>query len=165
MEITTRHKDKVILYWFGPLESKTLCPVLRFVLLAWRDYMATCPREDALARLILGDGQSRWTRVQTVTTWKPMSSQLQHGKHIRAALTRLDCLVLHVKFVVVLNEVIWGIFWKVFRRSCGLPTRSVGPTNRSACLLVGRTYLLGMAVSLVGGDPGVPMYHKPPSEV
>jgi hypothetical protein len=54
----------VILYWFGPLESKTLCPVLRFVLLAWRDYMATCPREDALARLILGDGQSRWTRVQ-----------------------------------------------------------------------------------------------------
>jgi hypothetical protein len=27
------------------------------------------------------------------------------------------------------------------------------------------TYLLGMAVSLVGGDLGVPMSHKPPSEV
>jgi hypothetical protein len=69
MEITTRHKDKVILYWFGPLESKTLRPVFRFVLLARRDYMATyrwsagCPREDALARLILGDGQGRWTGV------------------------------------------------------------------------------------------------------
>jgi hypothetical protein len=25
--------------------------------------------------------------------------------------------------------------------------------------------LSGMAVSLVGGDPGVPMSHKPPSEV
>jgi hypothetical protein len=32
-EITTRHKDKVILYWFGPSESKNLRPVLRFVLL------------------------------------------------------------------------------------------------------------------------------------
>jgi hypothetical protein len=45
-----------------------------------------------------------------------------------------------------------------FRRSCGLQTRS-------ASLLVGRTHLSGMAVSLVGGDPGVPMSHKPPSEV
>jgi hypothetical protein len=40
-----------------------------------------------------------------------------------------------------------------------LPTRSVGPTNRSAGLLVGRTHLSGAAVSLVGGDPGVPMSH------
>jgi hypothetical protein len=36
---------------------------------------------------------------------------------------------------VVLNKVVWGIFWKVFRRSCGPPTRSVGPTDRSAGLL------------------------------
>jgi hypothetical protein len=43
--------------------------------------------------------------------------------------------------------------------------RSVGPTDRSVGLLVGRTHLSGMAVSLVGGDPGVPMSHKPPSEV
>jgi hypothetical protein len=28
-----RHKDKAILYWFGPPESKTLRPVLRFILL------------------------------------------------------------------------------------------------------------------------------------
>jgi hypothetical protein len=53
-----------ILYWFGPPKSKTLRPVLRFALLAWRDYMATYHREDALARLILGDGQGQWTGVQ-----------------------------------------------------------------------------------------------------
>jgi hypothetical protein len=47
----------------------------------------------------------------------------------------------------------------VFRRSYGLPIRSVGPINRSAGLLVGRTYLSGAAVSLVGGDPGVPLSH------
>jgi hypothetical protein len=56
--------------------------------------------------------------------------------------------------------VVWGIFWKVFRRSCGLPTRSVGPTDRSASVLVGRTHLSGMAYSLVGGDQGVPMSHS-----
>jgi hypothetical protein len=33
-EITTRHKDKAILYWSGPPESKTLRLVLRFALLA-----------------------------------------------------------------------------------------------------------------------------------
>jgi hypothetical protein len=40
------------------------------------------------------------------------------------------------------------------------PTRSVGPTDRSASLLVGRTYLPGTVVSLVGGNPGVPMSHS-----
>jgi hypothetical protein len=63
----------VILYWFGPLESKTLRPVLRFVLVRsqvvcgvhvpmWR-WLADV-LGDALARLILGDGQGRWTGVQ-----------------------------------------------------------------------------------------------------
>jgi hypothetical protein len=33
----------------------------------------------------------------SVTTGKPISSQLQHGKLIRDALIRLDCLVLHAK--------------------------------------------------------------------
>jgi hypothetical protein len=95
-----------------------------------------------------------------VTTGKHMSSQLQHGELIRAALIRLACLVLHAKLSSRLDRVVWGIFWKVFRRSCGPPTRSVGPTNRSAGLLVGRTYLLGTAVSLVGGDLGVPISHN-----
>jgi hypothetical protein len=48
---------------------------------------------------------------------------------------------------------------EVFRRSCGPPTRSVGSTDRSAGLLVGWTHLSGMVVSLVGGNPGVPMSH------
>jgi hypothetical protein len=64
-----------------------------------------------------------------------------------------------------MDQVVWGISCKVFRRSCGLPTRSVVPSDGSESLLVGRTHLSGMAVSLVGGDPGVPMSHKPPSEV
>jgi hypothetical protein len=64
-----------------------------------------------------------------------------------------------------MDQVVWGIFWRVFRRSCRSPTRSIGPTDRSAGLLVGRTHLSETAVSLVGGDPGVPMSHKPPSEV
>jgi hypothetical protein len=34
------------------------------------------------------------------------------------------------------------------------------PTDRSVGLLVGRTHLLGTAVSLVGGDPRVPMFWK-----
>jgi hypothetical protein len=33
--------------------------------------------------------------------------------------------------VVVLDKVIWNL-WEVFKRSCGLPTRSFGPTVRSA---------------------------------
>jgi hypothetical protein len=40
------------------------------------------------------------------------------------------------------------------------PTRSVGSSNRSAGLLVGRTHLSGTVVSLVGGDLGVPMSHR-----
>jgi hypothetical protein len=52
--------------------------------------MATCPREDALARLILGDGQGRWTGVQVGYKGKPISRQLQYGRLIRAALIRLD---------------------------------------------------------------------------
>jgi hypothetical protein len=44
-------------------------------------------------------------------------------------------------------------------------TRSVGPTVRSTSFLVDQTHLSGTTVSLVGGDLGVPMSHKPPSDV
>jgi hypothetical protein len=47
----------------------------------------------------------------------------------------------------------------------GLHVRSGRPTDRSAGLLVGRTHLSGMVVSMVGGNPGVPMSHKPPCDV
>jgi hypothetical protein len=53
---------------------------------------------------------------RSVTTVKPISSQLQHGKLIRAALIRLDCLVLHVKLssrlrnlLEGLQEVVWAV--------------------------------------------------------
>jgi hypothetical protein len=41
----------------------------------------------------------------------------------------------------------------------------LGPLDRLAGLLVGRTHLSGTVVSLVGGDPRVPMSHNPLSEV
>jgi hypothetical protein len=41
----------------------------------------------------------------------------------------------------------------------------LGPTDRSAGLMVGWTHLSGTAVSLVGGDLEVPLSHKPSSEV
>jgi hypothetical protein len=121
---------------------------------------------DCLVRLILASG-----RGQFLDSWSVMTRRLKSTLHILPYPVDLlwakstDVLSCTTSLEVVLNEVVWGIFWKVFRRSCGLPTRSVGPTDRSASLLVGRTYLLGTAVSLVGGDPGVPMSHKPPSEV
>jgi hypothetical protein len=119
------------------------------------------PRRTPLPALYWATDKVGGLESRSVTTGKPISSQLQHEKLIRAALIRMDFLVLHAKLSFRLDKVIWGIFWKVFKRSCGLPTRSVGPTDRSVGLLVGRTYLSGTAVSLVGGDPEVPMSHKP----
>jgi hypothetical protein len=58
-----------------------------------------------------------------------------------------------------------GSLWKVDKRSWGQPTGLVRPTDRSAGLLVGWTYFSGTVVSLVDGDTGVPMSHKPRSEV
>jgi hypothetical protein len=86
---------------------------------------------------------------------------LHHGRLIRATLICLDFLDLYAKLSSRLDKAIGGIFWKVFRRSCGPPTRSVGPTDRSAGLLVGRTQLSGTAMSLVGGDLGYPCLTSP----
>jgi hypothetical protein len=41
----------------------------------------------------------------------------------------------------------------------------VGPSCRSAGLLVGRVHLIGTSGTLVGGDPWVPMSVKPPIDV
>jgi hypothetical protein len=92
----------------------------------------------------LGDGQGRWTDVQVgynretylylVTTWKAYLSCRNPS--------RLSCLAHQAVFT-----------------SLGPHVRSGRPTDRSAGLLVGRTYLSGTAVSLVGWDPGVPMSH------
>jgi hypothetical protein len=153
----------VILYWFGPSDSKTLRPVLRIVLLARsRYYMAWIDvPEVRLWPSYIG----RRTRLVDQSPSRLQQGNLylfclHHGGLIRVALIHLDCLVLHAKLSSRPDKVVWGIFWRVFRRSCGLPTRSVGPTDRSAGLLVGRIHLSGTVVSLVGGDPGVPMSHS-----
>jgi hypothetical protein len=81
---------------------------------------------------------------KSVTTGKPISSQLQYGRLIQPALIRLDLLGLHVKLSSHLM---------------GPHVRSDGPSDRSAGLLVGWTHLSVTVVSLVGGDIGVPMSH------
>jgi hypothetical protein len=87
---------------------------------------------------------------RSVTTGKPISSLFTSLKAYLSFLnpTGLPCLARQVVF-----------------SSSGPHVRSGGPTDRSAGLFVGRTHLSGTVVSLVGGDPGVPMSHKPPSEV
>jgi hypothetical protein len=152
----------VILYWFGPPESKTLHPVFRFVLLRSQVVCGVhlVPGTTPLPALYWATNKVGGPESRSITTGKPISSQLQHGKLIWAALIRLDCLVLHVKSCGRAELGRLGTFWKVFGRSCGPPTKSVGPNNRSAGLLVCRTYLSGTVVSLVGGDPGVPMSHR-----
>jgi hypothetical protein len=45
----------------------------------------------------------------SVTTGKPISSQLQRGNLIRAALIRLDFLVLHVKLSSRLGNLLEGL--------------------------------------------------------
>jgi hypothetical protein len=153
MEITTRHKDKAILYWFGPLESKTLRPVLRLVLLAWRDYMATC-------RWSAGYMFSGGCPCPPYIGRRTRSVDRNSGRLQQGNLSLVDYNSYHIPSIyfwakstedlsctlnleVVADQVIWGIFWKVFRRSCGPPTRSVGPTDRSTDLLTGRTHLSG----------------------
>jgi hypothetical protein len=44
----------------------------------------------------------------SVTTGKPISSQLQHGKLIRATLIRLECLVLNAKLSSHLRTLMSG---------------------------------------------------------
>jgi hypothetical protein len=86
----------------------------------------------------------------SVTTGKPISSLFTSWKAYPSCLnpSGLPCLARLDVF-----------------SSLGPHVRSGRPTDRSAGLLVGWTYLSGTAMSLVGGDPGVPMSHKPPSEV
>jgi hypothetical protein len=104
MEITTRHKDKAILYWFGPLESKTLRPVLDCIAGVVRLHgrrvdglLWSAPRRAPLPALYWATDKVGGPESKSVTTGKPISNQLQHGRLIRAALNRLDCLVLHAK--------------------------------------------------------------------
>jgi hypothetical protein len=153
----TRHKDKAILYWFERPESNTLRPVVG----------VDCLRIGLIVQWVTSSALY-WpvdeVGSQTLGRLQPGDLSLHYTScHIpsicfeRSPPRSLSCTP---SLEVVADQVVWGIFWKVFRRSCGRPTRSIGSTNRSAGLLVGRTYLSGTAVSLVGGDPGVPISHN-----
>jgi hypothetical protein len=106
-KITTRHKDKTILYWFGPPESKTLRPVLRFVLLRSQvglhdrgvdgGGLQVVPGRMPLLALYWATDKVGGPESRSVTTVKSISSQLQYGRLIRADLIRLDCLVFYAK--------------------------------------------------------------------
>jgi hypothetical protein len=153
----TRHKDKAILYLFGPPESNTLRPVVG----------VDCLRIGLIVQWVTSS--ALYWPADEVGSQTP--GRLQPGD---LSLHYTSCHILSICFgrspprslsctpslEVVADQVVWRIFWRVFRRSCGRQTRSIGPTNRSAGLLVGRTYLSGTAVSLVGGGPGIPISHN-----
>jgi hypothetical protein len=103
-----------------------------------------CPQKDALARLILGYGQGRWTgpsRLQHVNL--SLASYNMKGLPSCLIPPGLPCLACQAVF-----------------SSSSPHVRSDRPTDRLAGLLVGRTHLSGTTVSPVGGDPGVPMSHS-----
>jgi hypothetical protein len=98
---------------------------------------------------------------KSVTTGKPISSKLQHNPVIfglsdGTTNVFMSCLT---RQVTRKNPI--RTYRESSRRSSGSHIRSVGPTVRSASLLLGRTHLSRTTVNLVSGDPGVPMSHKP----
>jgi hypothetical protein len=106
----------------------------------------------SIPRLLVGYDQETYVYV----THLAISRRSALGEVHRGLV--LSCLVRQVLRSCWIRSS-GGIFWKVFRRSCGLPTRLVGPSDKSVGFLVDRTHLSGTAMSLVGGDPGVPMSH------
>jgi hypothetical protein len=98
-EITARHK-KTILYRFGPPESTTLRPVLDCIeiLVKVEEVEITCTLgRMPLPALYCVTDKVGGPESKSVTTGKPIYSQLQYGRLIRAALIRLDYLGLHAK--------------------------------------------------------------------
>jgi hypothetical protein len=59
--------------------------------------VCSAPRRAPLPDLYWATDKVSGPESRSVTTGKHISIQLQHGRLIRAALTRLDCLVLHAK--------------------------------------------------------------------
>jgi hypothetical protein len=102
------------------------------------------PKRAPLLALYWGTDKVGGPESRSVTTEKHISSLFTSWKAYPSCLnpSGLPCLVRQAVF-----------------SSSGPHVRSGRPTNRSAGLLVGRTHLPGTAVSLVGGDRGVPMSH------
>jgi hypothetical protein len=75
----------------------------------------SAPRRAPLPTLYWATDKVGGPESESVTIGKPTSSQLQHGRLIRAALICLDCLVLHAKpssrlvnLLEGLQEVVWA---------------------------------------------------------
>jgi hypothetical protein len=97
------------------------------------------PLRGAPSRLILAG-------VPWVTSWFP---SILLGYNMES-LSELDYLVLFTKLSSCL---------------CVHKSGRAGSTDRLTGLLVGRARLSGIAKTLVGEDPWVPMSHKPPIDV
>jgi hypothetical protein len=96
-----RHKDKAILYWFRPPESKTLHPVLRFVLLRsqvglhGRGVNGLLPKRAPLLALYWVTDKVGGPESGSITTGKPISSLFTSWKAYPSCLnlfwTALSC--------------------------------------------------------------------------
>jgi hypothetical protein len=87
-----RYWNMTNLYWFGPLESKTLRLVVGVdcLRIAWT-------YKGRLARLILDSERGRFPDFWSVTTWRP-KSRIQHLLYPSICLVGIHrCLVLYVK--------------------------------------------------------------------
>jgi hypothetical protein len=154
---TQNTENTVSLCWFGPPESNTLRPVVGVDCLGIGRGLQGVASSTLYWPADEVGSQTRGLLQSGDLSLHYISCHIPSIFFGRSPARSLSCTP---SLEVVVDQVVWGIFWKVFRRSCGQPTRSVGPTDRSAGLLVGRTHLSGTAVSLVGGDPGVPMSHR-----
>jgi hypothetical protein len=149
--MSTRNTESTAsLYWFGPPKSNTLRLVVGVDCLRIGLVFRFKYTRDRLVRLILASRSGRfldsWSCL--VISRRSALGEIHQGLVLYAESWGRDGLGR------------LGNLLKGLRRSCGPPTRSVGPTDRSAGLLVGRTHLSGTAMSLVGGDPGVLMSHN-----
>jgi hypothetical protein len=110
------------------------------------EVVCRCPWGTPLPALYWTTDKVGGPESKSVTTGKPISSVFTSWKAYLICLnpSGLPCLAHQAVF-----------------SSSGPHVRSGRPTDRSVGLLVGRTHLSGTAVSLVGGDPGVPMSLKP----
>jgi hypothetical protein len=109
------------------------------------DVTGRCPWGTPLPALYWATDKVGGPESVSVTTRKPISSLFTSWKTYVSCLnpSGLPCLARRAVFT-----------------SSDPHITSGGPTDRSAGLLVGRTHLSGTAVSLVGGDPGVPMSYS-----
>jgi hypothetical protein len=103
------------------------------------------PKRAPLPALYWGTGKVGGPESKSVTTGKPIYSLFTSWKAYPSCLnpSGLPCLSRQAVF-----------------SSSGPHVRSDRPTDKSMGLLVGRTLLSGTTMSLVGGDPGVPMSHR-----